>query len=245
MAIKYVDEFEFPADAGFTKSTPVQNFAKGGKVKYNPSSPQFRMKTKSTGNPSDTGIQPARKGRSQQDVEAGGNPPLKPRFAKGGRVKKSMHDKMYDEGAKMGFKKGGRYAEGGLVYKDGKKQSYRDPADRNRPSVNEPRSQGEAVRATGQHGGSKRLSGQTKTNQRFRRVTGASPRQGEGVAPVGRGGVNVGKGGTIGAHKGYRQSKNASPKAEKYASGGYVRKYRTSDPGGYKDAMSKKGRGVV
>ena len=65
MAIKYVDEFEFPKESGFTESTP--KYARGGKVghKPNPGSPQFR--TKYAGMKSmDDGVQPARKGRTEQ-----------------------------------------------------------------------------------------------------------------------------------------------------------------------------------
>ena len=80
MAIKYVDEFEFPKEAGFTHST--QKYAKGGAVKQ---SPQFKMKTEKQ-NTMDTGVQPAREGRSQQEIEAGGTKRLRPGFARGGKV---------------------------------------------------------------------------------------------------------------------------------------------------------------
>lgn len=215
--MKYVSEFEFPSEAGFTGS--AQKFARGGKAghKYNPGSPQFRMKT-SKQDPMDYGVQPARKGRSQQDIEAGGTPKLKPKFALGGKAK-SSHDEMYKHGGKMGFKKGvqHKYADGGTVYKDSKKAGYRDPADRNRPSNNPNRSQGEQVKATGQHSGKKRLTGQTMRSNRKNTVRGANKSQGESVSPIGRGSVNVGKGGKTGSHKGY-----------KYAHGGRVLSGQTS-----------------
>ena len=86
------------AGAGVVAHGEAMGFKKGGYVKQ---SPQFLMKTKSTGNPSDKGVQPAKKeGYSQQDKEAGGTPKLRRRFKEGGYVKCKY-------GGKMAYKKGG------------------------------------------------------------------------------------------------------------------------------------------
>lgn len=58
------------------KQGEKMGFAKGGQVKKMDSM--------------DHGVQPARKGRNQQEVEAGGTPKLKPGFKKGGKAKKKM-----------------------------------------------------------------------------------------------------------------------------------------------------------
>jgi hypothetical protein len=74
-------------------------FAKGGAVKQ---SPQFKMKTGAQDS-MDHGVQPARKGTTQQDIEAGGTPRLKPKFKKGGttsRRAKKGKEKMAEKGKK-------------------------------------------------------------------------------------------------------------------------------------------------
>ncbi len=190
MAIKYVDDFEFPAEAGFTGSAGVQSvrgYQRGGRVK---ASPQFRMKTGKQ-DPMDHGVQPARRGRNQAEIEAGGTKRLLPGFKRGGQA----NAEMYKHGGKMGFKKGvqHKYAEGGQV-----------------------------------------LSGQSRDNQRRNTVAGTSPSEGAGVQPVGRGKINVGSGGSVGSHRGFR-----------YAKGGIVNQYRTNDPGGYEGAMRNRGKGVT
>lgn len=69
-------------------------FAKGGAVKQ---SPQFKMKTGKQ-DTMDHGVQPARKGRTQQEIEAGGTPKLKPKFKRGGRSAKKGKQKMAEKG---------------------------------------------------------------------------------------------------------------------------------------------------
>lgn len=297
MAINYVDDFEFPPEAGFTGSAGAQSvrgYQRGGKVghRYNKESPQFRMKTGKM-DPMDHGVQPARRGRNQAEIEAGGTKRLLPGFKHGGQA----NAEMYKHGGKMGFKKGvqHKYALGGLT--------HGDPAGRNRPNDPEPTSQGEQVKATGQHAGKKRLAGQNRANQRRNTVRGAAKSQGESVQAVGRGKVNVGKGGKTGAHRGFKYAEGGQvlsgqsrddqrrntvegthpgegqdvqpvgrgttnvggggtvgshrgfkyakggrvlPHSSPYKHGGGVRDtYRTDDPGGYKDAMRNRGKGVA
>ncbi len=212
MAIKYVDEFEFPKESGFTESTP--RYAKGGAVKQ---SPQFRMKTTKQDS-MDHGVQPARKGRTQQEIEAGGTKKLRPKFAKGGRAErggggkaKSAHDKMYKEGGKMGYGKGGRYAKGGIT--------HGDAPDRNRPSESPDRSQGEGVKATGQrkaYGGA--VKGLMKGARKIgaRNTVTAKKGQGEGVKPAQKGRSGIGKGGKTGAHRYAKGGRMKYPHSSNY-----------------------------
>ncbi len=101
-------------------------FQKGGRVKKDTSS-EFVMKTGKQ-DTMDHGVQPARKGTTQQDVEAGGTPKLKPRFKKGGRSAKKGKQQMAEKGEtelkkklgatakKKGYKHGGKgYKTGGSV----------------------------------------------------------------------------------------------------------------------------------
>ena len=60
-------------------------YAYGGRVKN--TSAEFVQKKKPMAS-MDTGVQPARKGRTQADVEAGGTKRLKPKFNEGGSVRK-------------------------------------------------------------------------------------------------------------------------------------------------------------
>jgi hypothetical protein len=62
-------------------------YAYGGQVKKSNTSSEFLMKKKPMAS-MDTGVQPARKGRTQADVEAGGTKRLKPKFDEGGSVRK-------------------------------------------------------------------------------------------------------------------------------------------------------------
>ena len=62
-------------------------YAYGGQVKN--TSSEFDM-TKAKQDPMDHGNQPARRGRNQAEIEAGGTKRLKPGLKKGGRVKKGV-----------------------------------------------------------------------------------------------------------------------------------------------------------
>ena len=63
------------------KSGKKMGFARGGQVKD--TSGEFNM-SRGPQNPNDPGVQPARRGRTQQEIEAGGTKRLKPGFKKGG-----------------------------------------------------------------------------------------------------------------------------------------------------------------
>jgi hypothetical protein len=63
-------------------------YMRGGRVKD--TSSEFVQKAKPMAS-MDEGVQPARKGRTQSDVEAGGTKRLKPRLARGGGVHKTHH----------------------------------------------------------------------------------------------------------------------------------------------------------
>jgi len=69
-------------------------FKKGGAVKK---TGQGTMKT-SKQNSMDHGNQPAKKGTSQQEIEAGGTPKLRPGYKKGGRSAKKGQEKMAEKG---------------------------------------------------------------------------------------------------------------------------------------------------
>lgn len=86
-------------------------YAYGGRVKGMNTSAQFKMK-KGKMNSMDHGVQPAQKGRNQQEVEAGGNKRLKPGYKKGGGVCRVRMPKNVK--AKGGLAK---YAAGGLAKK--------------------------------------------------------------------------------------------------------------------------------
>ena len=87
-------------------------YAYGGQVKPSNTSAQFKQ-TRGKQKTMDTGVQPARKGRTQQAVEAGGTKRLKPGFKHGGVCKVRMAK------GTTRAKKGGlaKYAAGGLAKK--------------------------------------------------------------------------------------------------------------------------------
>jgi hypothetical protein len=77
-------------------------FMRGGQVK---ASPDFRMKTGKQ-KTMDTGNQPARKGRNQTEIEAGGTKKMKPGYAVGGAIGKAAKAGVHQVCSKMGYKKG-------------------------------------------------------------------------------------------------------------------------------------------
>ena len=81
----------------------AMGFAKGGQVKN--TSGEFVMKT-SKMDSMDTGVQPARKGRNQAEIEAGGTGRLLPGYKEGGKVKGYTQKMM--KGGKMCYMKGGK-----------------------------------------------------------------------------------------------------------------------------------------
>lgn len=97
-------------------------YMRGGRVKD--TSSEF-VQTAGPQSSMDEGVQPARKGRTQADVEAGGTKRLKPRLARGGGVHKTHH--ALPKKSKRGMSKKGmpknvkargglmEYAEGGSV----------------------------------------------------------------------------------------------------------------------------------
>ena len=115
--LKYVDDFEFPSDRGFTGSAGVQHvkgYARGGKVKSTNEPANARRAKAKPMTPA------ARGGHMKHGKHVGGPKPEKeypasqahqtmPKNvkARGGKAK-SLHDKMYDEGAKMGYAQGGQ-----------------------------------------------------------------------------------------------------------------------------------------
>lgn len=86
-------------------------YAYGGRVKGMNTSAQFKQ-TRGKQATMDHGVQPAQKGRNQQEVEAGGNKRLKPGYKKGGGVCRVRMPKNVK--AKGGLAK---YAAGGLAKK--------------------------------------------------------------------------------------------------------------------------------
>ena len=98
-----------PMHEKLTKEGAKMGYAYGGRVKNTSSEfVQKRGKQKTM----DHGVQPAQKGRNQQEVEAGGNKRLKPGYKKGGGVCRVRMPKNVK--AKGGLAK---YAAGGLAKK--------------------------------------------------------------------------------------------------------------------------------
>jgi len=140
----------------------------------------------------DDGVQPARKGRNQQEVEAGGTKRMTPGYKKGGYVKCM-------KGGHVAYKKGGKYYTMG---KGGTMTPYRTSDPGGGKEAMKKRGQGVVKKA---HGG---LAGQNASNQRRNTVDSMpSKSEGEHVQPAQRGAKHVGKGGKTGQHKGYRYSK--------------------------------------
>ena len=87
-------------------------YAYGGQVKPSNTSSQFKM-TKGKQDTMDHGVQPARRGRNQAEIEAGGTKRLKPGLAKGGVCKVRMA-----KGTTRANKGGlAKYAHGGRARK--------------------------------------------------------------------------------------------------------------------------------
>lgn len=185
--------------AGVVSHGESMGFAHGGQVKQNPGSPQFRQTTKGMDS-MDDGVQPARKGRNQQEVEAGGTKRMTPGYKEGGYVKCS-------HGGRAAYKKGGKYylMKGGKMHpymKGGVHDTYRMDDPGGGKTAMKKRGKGVVKKA---HGG---LAGQTASNQRRNTVDSMpSKSEGEHVQPAQRGAKHVGKGGKTGQHKGYRYSK--------------------------------------
>lgn len=103
-------------DPGLSRLGKVLGFAKGGQAKN--TSGEFVMKTKGMDS-MDDGVQPARKGRNQQEVEAGGTKRMTPGYKEGGYVKcKKGGMTAYKKGGKYYMMKGGKmcpYMKGGRV----------------------------------------------------------------------------------------------------------------------------------
>ena len=92
-------------------------YAYGGQVKPSNTSAQFKQ-TRGKQDTMDTGNQPARRGRNQAEIEAGGTKRLKPGLKKGGYMKGGVHRTRMPKNVKA---KGGlmRYAQGGMLKKAG------------------------------------------------------------------------------------------------------------------------------
>lgn len=141
VGLTYVKDFSFPAEQGFSGSAgvhQVRGYQRGGRVKKNSMHGKLTREGEKMGyayggqvkNTSaefvakrgkqktmDHGVQPAQKGRNQQEVEAGGNKRLKPGYKKGGGVCRVRMPKNVK--AKGGLAK---YAGGGPVKKAGAAQ---------------------------------------------------------------------------------------------------------------------------
>ena len=102
-------------------------YAYGGQVKPSNTSGEFKM-TKGRQDTMDTGNQPARRGRNQAEIEAGGTKRLKPGLKKGGYMHGGVHRTRMPKNVKAhgglaeatGYKKGGFLAKLARVQKSGK-----------------------------------------------------------------------------------------------------------------------------
>lgn len=95
---------------GLESHGKVMGFKKGGQVKN--TSGEFVMKTEKQST-MDHGTQPPRKGRNQQEIEAGGTKRMTPGYKEGGYVKCM-------KGGRTAYKKGGKY----YMMKGGKMHPY-------------------------------------------------------------------------------------------------------------------------
>jgi len=86
---------------GLESHGKAMGFKKGGQVKGKNTSGEFVMKTKKQAT-MDDGVQPARRGRNQQEVDAGGTKRMTPGYKKGGYVKCM-------KGGHVAYRKGGKY----------------------------------------------------------------------------------------------------------------------------------------
>ena len=128
----------------------AMGFAKGGQVKN--TSGEFVMKTEKM-NSMDHGVQPAKKGVTAQEQEAGGTGRLRPGYKEGGAVKGYTQKMMkggkacYMKGGKAYMMKGGKMCPmdqkmlGGLAGKVASKA--------HKTLTMPPKSQGHGVKATG------------------------------------------------------------------------------------------------
>ena len=87
--------------AGVASHGAAMGFKHGGQVKK---MGDGTMKVKKTGNPSDTGVQPARKGRNQAEIEAGGTKRMLPGYGKGGKAMKKGGKKRAGKATRRGNK---------------------------------------------------------------------------------------------------------------------------------------------
>lgn len=160
--------------AGVEAHGKAMGFAKGGQVKGKNTSGEFVMKTKKMDS-MDDGVQPAKEGANQQMKEAGGTGRLRPGYKKGGKARKKT-----TKGSARASKIRELVKEG-MSYTDAMKKV--DGVER--------KAMGGAVKK----GMKKAATAAHKTHGMPKRS------QGEGVAPKGRGGKHVGKGGKTGMHK--------------------------------------------
>ena len=96
----------------------------GGQVKPSNTSAEFKQ-TRGKQDTMDTGNQPARRGRNQAEIEAGGTKRLKPGLKKGGKVKRYMKGGVHRTRMPKNVKAHGglmEYAGGGVVKKAGAAQ---------------------------------------------------------------------------------------------------------------------------
>lgn len=169
--------------AGVASHGEAMGFKRGGQVK---SSPQFRTKT-SKMDSMDDGVQPARRGRNAQEVEAGGTKRMTPGYKEGGYVK-------CKKGGRTAYRKGGKYYTMG---KGGAMKPYQKGGEV------------EVEVVVGNKSTRKSNSGTMTKKAKGGRVASAAHKthsmpdrsQGEHVQPAQRGAKHVGKGGKTGKHR--------------------------------------------
>jgi hypothetical protein len=109
--LKYVKDFDFPSDRGFTGSagkSEVKGYMRGGKVcarKGQKATMKKNRMAKGTTNAALGGYMGPEREITVDDVKI-----TTPARAKGGRAPKSLHGKMMAQGKKMGYKAGGYVA---------------------------------------------------------------------------------------------------------------------------------------
>lgn len=153
---------------GLSEAGEAMGFMKGGQVKKNPESPQFRMKTEKTGNKSDHGNMPKTEGDNEQMKEAGGRGKVRPGYMKGGHVADGYRKVM--QGGAVHYMKGGK----AYVMKGGKMVGKANKVATNT------KGQGEAVKPAGRGATSVSKTGGGSSGTRRKSPYGGRGRKGYG-----------------------------------------------------------------
>lgn len=112
--LQYVDDFSFPAEQGFTGSagkSSVKGYMRGGRVKAThetANANKHRAPSVSASHGGTVGVTTKQSKQMKQKASQGHYAKKSTKKAGGGYMEGGMHDKLYNEGSKMGYMRGGR-----------------------------------------------------------------------------------------------------------------------------------------